>query len=123
MLSWEEGARVSSQEVAFFHCKSSKHSDESERSLGLGTGLATESQMALMGKRIMLSPSECLSANRLYLQLLGFTMDQLSSPSGCSKVGRGQTFLFCRAGNPGSTEGKGNFGFGFNKTRIFNEDP
>lgn len=67
MLPWEEGARVSSQEVAFFHCKSSKQSDESERSLGLGTGLATKSQMALMGTRITLSLSECLSADRLHL--------------------------------------------------------
>lgn len=70
MVSWEEGARVSLQEVAFFHCKSSKHSDESERSLGLGTGLATESQMALMGTKTMLSPPECLSLNMLHLHLV-----------------------------------------------------
>jgi len=91
MLSWEQGARVSLQEVAFFHCKSSKHSDESERSLGLGTALATESQMALVGKRITLSTSECLSVNRLHLQLVCFAMDLVSSPPGCSKVGRDQT--------------------------------
>lgn len=56
MLSWEEGARVPSQEAAFFfHCKSSRHGDESERSLGLGTGLAPGRQMALIGSSLLLS--------------------------------------------------------------------